>query len=266
MRLVADIGGTNMRIAVGDTNGTILRMEKHDTPSVYAHGIDVLVKTMEELRADAEVDSVVIGVAGVKSEDGRSLSWSPHLAGWVGRDLAGDLEAALALPVALQNDAALGALGEALLGAGAGAPIVAYLAVGTGIGGGRIVDGTLDRSSFGFEVGHQYLSPGGEFEELVSGSAIERLEGVSALAFEDRARWRDYAHQFAVGLYNTLLHWSPDRVVLGGSLMADDGLHIEEIMEGLHAVNRAIPQLPEIRKAALEYPGLVGALVYSGTR
>ncbi len=261
MRLVADIGGTTMRVAIGTADGTITAVEKLDTPASYAEGLRALIGTMDRLREGHAASDVVVGIAGVLAEGHRALAQSAHLPDWANHPLADDLESALSLPVALENDSALAALGEARIGAGKDATIVVYLGIGTGIGGARVVDGHIDRSAFGFEVGHQYLAPGTELEELVSGSAVERIEGTPAKEVTDPALWRDYAHQFAAGLYNTLLHWSPDVVVLGGSLMRDNGMRIDDIREGLERVNEAIPLLPPIVCAKLPYPGLAGALL-----
>ena len=250
-----------MRVAIGRPDGTILRSEKFDTPETGEMGAERLIEAMRQLRGEEEVSAVVVGIAGVLHKDRKSLRWSPHLEGWVGYDLHGALSQALSLPVTLENDAALGALGEAVAGAGAGSAIVAYVAVGTGIGGARIVDGKIDRSAFGFEIGHQYVSGDVELEEMVSGTAVERSHGVPAKDIMDMDIWREYAKRFAYGLYNTLLHWSPDTVVLSGSLMRESGMHVEDIRAELERINRAIPSLPDIRHGKLEYPGLVGALI-----
>lgn len=262
MILAADIGGTNMRLARGDADGTIRETRVFPTPASFEEGMALLRRELLALKGEETIERVVIGVPG-SVEDHRTLTSAKHLPDWGRHDIAGALEETLGAPVVLENDTALGALGEALNGAGKGFPIVAYIAIGTGIGGARVVDGTLDRNSFGFEIGHQYLSSEDEteLEELVSGTAVEKAEGVAAKEVVDEEKWAGYAKKFAHGLYNTLLHWSPDVVVLGGSLMRDNGMRIEDIVAELERINEAIPELPPVRCAALEYPGLVGALV-----
>jgi len=251
-----------MRVAVGEVDGTIVEMKKVDTPVSFERGLALLIQTMTELREGREVTGAVVGIAGILYPDRRSLIYSPHLTGWEKQDFSVALEAALGIPVMLENDAAIGALGEAIQGAGAGSPIVAYVAVGTGIGGARIVDGRIDRNVFGFEIGHQYLSHGDgtEFEHLVSGSAVESSLHMPAKDVIDPAVWRAHSKTFSYGLYNTLLHWSPDCLVLGGSLMRNNGMRVEDIIEDLRSINRVIPMLPEVKIASLEYPGVIGAL------
>lgn len=255
-----------MRIASGEADGSIREIRTHSTPVSFKEGMALLLSEMQALKGDEPVERIVIGVPGSVSEDGRTLLSAKHLHDWGGHDIASELEA-LGAPVTLENDTTLGALGEALGGAGKDFPIVAYLAVGTGIGGARVVDGAIDRNSYGFEIGHQYLSYNDEteLEELVSGTAVEGAEGMAAKNLVDEEKWRGYANKFAHGLYNTLLHWSPDVVVLGGSLMRNNGMRIDDIVAELERINEAIPKLPEVRKAALEYPGLVGALLSSRT-
>jgi predicted NBD/HSP70 family sugar kinase len=266
MMLVADIGGTNMRIASGEADGSIREIRNHPTPPSFEEGMALLISEMQALKGDESVECIVIGVPGSVSEDGHTLISAKHLPDWSGHDIAAALEV-LDAPVTLENDTTLGALGEALGGAGKGFPIVAYLAVGTGIGGARVVDGAIDQNSYGFEIGHQYLSSEDEteLEELVSGTAVEAAEGIPAKELVSEEKWRGYANKFAHGLYNTLLHWSPDVVVLGGSLMRNNGMRVEDIVAELERINEAIPTLPEVRKAELEYPGLVGALLLGST-
>lgn len=262
MMLVADIGGTTMRVASGDADGTLREVRTHPTPPAFIDGMALLAAEMQSLMGTEQIERIVIGVPG-SVEDERTLVSAKHLPEWGGHDIKGALEDALTVPVTLENDTALGALGEAVKGAGTGFPIVAYVAIGTGIGGARIVDGAIDRNAYGFEIGHQYLSSTEEteLEELVSGAAVKEAEGVAAKDLIDEEKWQKYSKKFAHGLYNTLLHWSPDVVVLGGSLMRNNGMRVEDIVAELERINEVIPELPPVRKAALEYPGLVGALL-----
>lgn len=263
MMIAADIGGTMMRVATGEANGTLLDVRYVDTPITAKEGIDILASEISQLKDAAFAECAVIGIAGVLDSSRKGLAWSPHLKGWTGVDLAAALQTALGIPVSLENDAALGALGEARLGAGAQSAVLAYVAVGTGIGGARIVDGKIDRNAFGFEIGHQYLAfaEGTEFEQLVSGAAISLERGTAAKDITDPAIWDEYARLFSFGLYNSILHWSPDTVVLGGSLIGENGMQIASIGKHLDAINRALPRLPNIMQATLEYPGLVGGLI-----
>lgn len=269
MIVVADIGGTHIRVAAGDAPDRLSEPLILSTPEKYEDGIEMLLEAVSKA-ANGTLDALSIGIAGVHSLDRTELLRSPNLPDWEKRTLAADLRSALSVPVYVENDVALGGLGEALYGAGKGAGVMAYVSVGTGVGGARIVDGRMDRTTLGFEMGHQYLSLGGEpntLEELVSGGAFEKRYGKPAAQITDAAVWEEAEGVFARGLYNAILHWSPEVVVLGGAMFRDVGLNVERVAEKLHDINQILPQLPILRKALLPgRHGLMGALAYARFR
>lgn len=266
MRIVADIGGTSMRVALSKSQGTVGAVLTAPTPDSYSEGVVQLQALVKELDGYAEATEAVLGLAGILSEDKSALVHAPHLLGWIVQALNEKFEEALGLPVFLENDTMLGALGEARFGAGSTSSIVAYVAVGTGIGGARVVDGVLDRNVRGFEIGHQYLGVGSdarELEEYVSGSAIMKKHGKRASEIHDETFWDQRAKEFSYGLYNSLLHWSPSIVVLGGSLFKGIGMKKESIETHLKEINRVLPSLPPLTYASLPEPGLIGASAYT---
>jgi predicted NBD/HSP70 family sugar kinase len=266
MRIVADIGGTTMRVALSEAPGHVGEHKVAETPATMAEGVAMIKLLASHIEGSEQATEVVIGIAGILDERKESLAISKHLPGYHGHHLKAEFEKALGIETYLENDTMLGALGEATFGAGDGAPIVAYVAVGTGIGGARVVDGTLDRNVRGFEIGHQYLGSGNgakELEELVSGSSILATTGKRASDIHDEAFWDERSKEFAYGLYNTLLHWSPSVVVLGGSLFKGIGMKKESIATHLTSINRIIPTLPPLVYASLSEPGLYGGSVYT---
>jgi predicted NBD/HSP70 family sugar kinase len=163
------------------------------------------------------------------------------------------------------------ALGEAHFGAGQGDAIMAYLTVSTGVGGARIVDGHIDRSTFGFEPGHQFLDVdrtpwpdlvNGEAGELISGTATERRFGMKPYKVTDPAVWEELARLTAYMLANTIMHWSPNTVVLGGSMIVGDpAIPIDRIEHYLSEVLTIFPERPLVKKATLgACGGLYGAM------
>jgi predicted NBD/HSP70 family sugar kinase len=116
----------------------------------------------------------------------------------------------------------------------------------------------------GHEIGHQYLGIGKdapEWEDLASGSGLLKMYGKPSSEIKDPEVWNKCADDFAHGLYNTLLHWSPDRFVLGGSLFISGSLPLPRVRETLRAISRGLPVLPEFAVAMLgEKAGLYGAL------
>ncbi|MBU6323558.1 MAG: ROK family protein [Patescibacteria group bacterium] len=267
MILVADIGGTKTRVARGEAGGAHSAPVVYATPRSYREGIARLTKELRSAAGAERISMVVIAIAGVLAKDHARVLRSPHLPDWNGMDLESDLAHALNANVRIENDAALAALGEALHGAGRGADIVAYLSIGTGVGGARIVKGAIDRSASGFEPGHQYVSmnPPRTLEELVSGTALRMRFHRPAEELFDKEVWEECAQTLAYGIHNAILFWSPDVVVLGGTMMTGNPrIRTERVAEHVRELMRIFPFVPDIRLAAFgDSAGLVGALAYA---
>ena len=108
----------------------------------------------------------------------------------------------------LENDAALVGLGEATDGAGKGSAILAYVTISTGVNGARIVDGQIDRATYGFEIGEQYVDDSARtFEELVSGRAIAARFNIPPRELgKDHPVWDELARFTARALHNAIAH------------------------------------------------------------
>lgn len=253
-----------MRIAASDAPDSFEEVIMLDTPADFDAGVAAFTDAALRVAHGRPIAGGMIGIAGLISSDRQVLLRSPHLRGWEKKNIVSAFGQALGAPVRFENDVALGALGEAQSGAGVGASIVAYLAVGTGVGGARIVDGRIDRAALGFEIGHQLLgidANAPEWEALVSGSGLAQRYGKPPPEITDPAVWNECADHFAHGLYNTILHWSPERVVLGGSLFNSHAIPLEHVQTTLRSIARALPEIPDIRLAALgDRSGLYGAL------
>ena len=270
MYFIFDIGGTKIRAAYSRDGQTFGVPRVIATPPGAATGVVEIATLARELSAGGVIRRAAGGVASPFGERGEILAHPPHLPGWAGVALRRDLERALGAPVAIENDAALAGLGEAHAGAGKGARIIAYLTVSTGVGGTRIVDGALDRAAFGFEPGHQIIdlvgagsgTRAGTLEDFISGTAVERRFGTPPANIVNPAVWDELARYLAYGLHNTIVHWSPEAVVLGGSMMlGKNGIKVEKVREHLSRVSTIFPKLPEIRQATLgDFGGLHGAL------
>ena len=264
MYIVADIGGTKTRIA-GSADRSVLGTPLIiDTPKLYDEALAAIVAAAQKI-AGGKVDSIAAGVKGVLSADKRTLTTAPQniLIDWKGRPLAADLEAALKTSVLLENDTALVGLGEAVSGAGKGSTIVAYITVSTGVNGVRIVEGRIDRGNV--EIGGQYLQVGDRdrsLEDLVSGAAISEKYGVHPREIDtDSPVWEELAEITAFGVHNTILHWSPDKVVLGGSMFNDIGISVPRVQFHVQNIMRKFPKTPEIVHSALgDIGGLWGGL------
>jgi len=272
MYILFDIGGTKTRVAATNDLETILRVEKFNTPLSYAEGMAAIVAAVETVRGGEQVTAMAGGIRGPLNHEKTGIVSEKVLIDWVGRSITGDLNQKYHVPVYLENDTAIVGLGEVHYGAGKGADIVAYHTVSTGVGGARYVHGHIDVVSVGFEPGHQILdidrtvlgshvSP--TLENMVSGTALEKRRGMKPYEIsQDDHVWDELAGVLAFGLKNTIVYWSPDVIVLGGSmvigdpriLLADIIRHTEEVLGGL------LP-CPKIVDAILkDEGGLYGAM------
>ncbi len=232
MYVYFDIGGTKTRVSISHDQQTFVEPRKFDTPQDFETLLAMLRETVRELGGDESIEAVGGGIAGPFDRARSVLLTAPNLpSAWAGRHVADELVGVFGAPVFIENDSAIVALGEAYHGAGKGDGIVAYITVSTGVGGARIVDGHIDRSVFGFEPGHQILDidktifpmlHAPDAEGLLSGTATAKRFGMKAYEVADPAVWEELSLLLAHMLNNTIVHWSPDSVVLGGSMIVGD--------------------------------------------
>ena len=265
MYIIADIGGTKMRIARASELNKFDEPTVEVTPHSYDEALALFISAAKNFAGNQDIDAVVIGIPAVLAPDKRSILKSQNLSEWGGHSFADDLEKALNTKVYLENDTALVGLGEAVHGAGKGTGIVAYITVSTGVNGARIIDGVIDNAHLGFEIGGQYLSCDDKLvtlESLISGNAIHEKQGVHPRELgADWKGWEDLAYVAAVGIHNTILHWSPERVVLGGSMFNEIGISVESVKRHVTEMMKKFPQVPEIAHSTLhDEGGLYGAL------
>ena len=260
MHIVADIGGTKTRIAGSADLSKFGTPVILDTPQRYDDALIAIIAAAKKI-AGGKIESLAAGVKGVLSDDRRTLITAPQniLRDWKGRPLAADLEASLSTPVFLENDTAIVGLGEAVFGAGKGAGIIAYITVSTGVNGVRIIDGHIDTGNA--EIGGQYLHVGDRarsLEDMISGTAIAEKYGVHPKEIDkDSPVWEELAEIAAVGIHNTILHWSPERVVLGGSMFNEIGISVPRVQFHIQRIMHKFPAVPEIVHSSL---GDVGGL------
>ena len=273
MYLLFDLGGTKTRMAFAQDANGFEEPEVYKTPKDYDEMIGLFMETAQKVAKGREIKSCAGGVRAL-GKDKNHILHHPNIPLWGGKALKDDLEEKLGAQVFLENDTAMVGLGEVHAGAGKNAEIVVYITISTGVGGVRIVDGEIDESAMGFEPGHQIMDIDGSicpecdppvtFEKLVSGSAIEKRMGKPAYEIKDEHFWKELAWFVAYGLNDIILHWSPNLIVLGGSMMKEPGIDVEQVKKDLHEVVTIFPQLPDLVKAELDdLGGLHGALNYA---
>ncbi|MGH3828662.1 MAG: ROK family protein, partial [Pseudonocardiaceae bacterium] len=158
-----DIGGTKVAAGVVDEHGTIVATTHRDTPADDVSRIEnVIAAAVGELTSTYDVEAVGIGAAGFIDASRSTVMFAPNLA-WRDEPLRASLQRRLRLPVVVENDANAAAWAEVRFGAGRGADHVVAVTVGTGIGGGIVVNGQLLRGQFGAaaEIGHVAVVPDG---------------------------------------------------------------------------------------------------------
>jgi glucokinase len=189
MYLGIEIGGTKLQLGLGPGDGTLLGLWRgHVVPAAGSAGIRRQIQeAVPELlartgRQRQEIRGVGIGFGGPVEDARRRVIKSHQIAGWDDFPLADWLEEVLGWPAVLGNDADVAGLAEALFGAGKGLSPIFYVTVGSGIGGGLILQGEIYRGvgRGAAEIGHLRLAWGGEggpcrlVEEVASGWALER--------------------------------------------------------------------------------------------
>jgi glucokinase len=195
-----DIGGTKVAAGVVDADGNVLTRARRRTPSHDPeHIVDVVVEIVRQLRTEHDAGPVGIGAAGYIDVERAHVMFAPNLPGWRNTPLREQVSERLGSDVVVENDANAAAWGEYRFGAGEQEPDLVCLTVGTGIGGGIVVDGRLHRGRFGVaaEPGHMRVVPGGRacgcgnlgcWEQYASGSALVRAAREVATERKDDGR------------------------------------------------------------------------------
>jgi glucokinase len=188
-----DVGGTKIAGGIVDSTGKILEELRVVSPATDADAMEEAIEGLvTELRTRHDIAAVGVGAAGYIDRSRSIVLFAPNLA-WRDLDLKADLERRLGLPVVVENDANAAAWGEFQFGAGHDVDDLLLITVGTGVGGGLVLDGSLYRGAFGVgaEIGHMRVVPDGIrcgcgnrgcFEMYASGTALVREVRAAASA------------------------------------------------------------------------------------
>jgi glucokinase len=185
-----DIGGTKVAGGVVDVDGNVTHRARRDTPhrskspSVVEGTILEVVAELMQVVAPETVDAVGIGAAGFVAADRATVVFAPHLS-WRHEPLQQALQKRVAVPIFVDNDANAAVWAEWKFGAAKGETHVMMITLGTGIGGGILINGQVQRGRFGIagEFGHMQVVPGGHrcecgnrgcWEQYASGNALVR--------------------------------------------------------------------------------------------
>jgi glucokinase len=235
--LAIDIGGTKFTVALFDGDRMSLRESRATDRD---GGPEWMLAQVESIASEWKFERCGIGFGGPVDFPTQTVTLSTHVGGWSGFPLVERITRRFNVPVIMDNDANVGALGEAIYGAGRGARPMFYMTLSTGIGGGVVLeDSSIYRGadSYAGELGHMTLKPGGPeclcgsrgcFERLCCGMWLERDYGKTAKELmKDPAFVERYVVDLAQGLKAAVMILNPARIVIGGGIAkAGDALFV----------------------------------------
>jgi glucokinase len=291
-----DIGGTKIAVGMVDASGRVLaRIQAPTDPERYSEGIELIARMLRETAQSAAVQLTGIGIGSTGPVDPMRGEFGDvdFLPGWRGKNPVRDLAKIFNVQVALENDGDAAALAEAGWGAGRNRSRLIYITIGTGIGGGFVFDGKLYRGVDGAhpEVAHQVIDVNGPectcgfrgcWESLAAGPAMAAWfeknapaenpdrKGITAQRICELAQQGDAVALQAVehealylglGLANLINLFTPDAIVLSGSVMRSAPLFLDRIRTVIRRGCRFVPsEKTELTLASLgDDTNLIGA-------
>jgi len=267
MYIGIDIGGTHIRAALGEQG----KIEKRlDFPTrEFQTSIQEIKEAVENLSAGQSIRRIGIGVPGPMNFRTGRLLGPPHLIGWNNVEIADVFAKLLKTGVVIGHDASVAAFGEYHYGAGKFKNPLLYYTVSTGIGVGLIVDGKMYKGLYNPEAGHQILGregrlclcqQQGDLETYSSGEGLRILTGLDPVKLEETKLWEEALEWLSIGLANSILHYSPEIVVIGGGMTRHKNLFFPPLEKFLKKHLHQIPAVPIVPSGLGQESGLIGAI------
>jgi fructokinase len=281
-------GGTKWVCAVGSAPDALEATVTIPTTTPVA----TIERVTEFFGGYPDVVAIGVGSFGPIDLDQRSprygtITTTPK-PGWADTNIRSLLAAKLDVPLLIETDVSVAALGEGRFGAAQGLDTFCYVTVGTGIGGGAIVRGQIAHGLLHPEFGHMRVPHdrgrdpfagccpyhGDCLEGLASGDALHRRYGVRPEEIVSAEAWELEAEYLALGLYNVICTLSPKRIILGGGVMTEPTL-LPLVRERVQSLARDYFDSSALREGIADYivapllgnrAGVVGALELARSR
>jgi glucokinase len=266
--LGVDLGGTNIKYAVIEIDGTSIKEVLKDQISTEAkngpdHVTDRIATLIKKIDGEMPITGVAVAVPGIFNHDTGEILLFPNLPGaWENFPFTKKLTEATGKSIALINDARAFCLAESTLGAGRGHRYVACIVMGTGVGGGLVIDGKVHEGATrgAGEIAHQVVAPDGPVcgcgtrgcvEALTSSAAISTMAGTNtpeeayerAKAGDEKAisAFRSAGKWLGIALANVNAVFSPEIFIVGGGVAQAGDLVLDFIRAELHERNHLWP-------------------------
>jgi len=266
--LGVDLGGTNIKFAVIEIDGSNIKEVVKDQIATEAkngpeHVTDRISNLIKRIDGEMPIDGVAVAVPGIFNHDTGEILLFPNLPGaWENFPFTKKLSEATGKSIALINDARAFCLAESTLGAGRGHRFVACIVMGTGVGGGLVIDGKVHEGATrgAGEIAHQVVAPDGPVcgcgtrgcvEALTSSAAISAMANTDtpeeayerAKAGDEKAiaAFRSAGKWLGIALANVNAVFSPEVFIVGGGVAQAGDLVLDFIRAELHERNHLWP-------------------------
>jgi fructokinase len=277
-----EAGGTKFVCGIGTKSGELI--ERVSFPTELPHET---MKNVISFFKGKEIEAIGIGCFGPidLNKDSKTYGYitSTPKTAWKNFNLVGEIKKNFDIPVYFDTDVNAAAFGEYVWGAGKNLKSSIYLTVGTGIGGGAVVEGKLVHGMLHPEMGHIFVNrhPRDKFvgncpfhggnclEGMASGPALERRWGMKGVDIpDDHPAWEMEGYYIAHALVNYILVLSPEKIMLGGGVMREKHLFpiirkkVVQLLNGYIQTESILKNIDEyiVPPALGEDAGILGAL------
>lgn len=290
-----DLGGTNIRAAIVQEDGKILCMKKSEShPERGAEPVmETMISLIESLDGYQECEGIGMGIPGpINTAEGKIIV-STNLPKLIGYPIADHIRDHFGKPTFMDNDVKVAALGEAVLGAGKGYPIVYYVTISTGVGGALVIDRKVISGQNGHagEIGNICIDRNREKYNILNAGAVENEASGTAITRKGRAVFGDsirnagdvfdlarsgnekaleivdnMAYDLAM-MFSAIGHIiDPHVFVVGGGVMKGKDVFFDKMEKYYRFMIHAGMQPVVFKEAELEEPGIAGAAMLPMTR